>query len=239
MRFQWRARAVLQVALAALVVGALVGIGFAIGSFVRIGGNSLWIPVIAALGASFLTGVAGFGLELIRDALGVEHEQVRRRREAYVEFLIAAASQLAMLSTLREMRKLATGAFRFNELIKDPIAFLREYNREAMVLFEAWTKVWLSGSQEAIEAANRFVDATVPATEAASATGKARHVILSRLLGEGWTEQQQKDYADALRNIGRLRIEFAKVARRELGETEIDILVGLPKIDAAASNKSA
>jgi len=229
-----RARTVLRVALAVLVVGALVGIGFAIGSFARIGSNSLWIPVIAALGASFLTGVAGFGLELIRDALGKEHDEWRRRRDAYVAFLIAAASMLAMLSSLREIRKLATGAFRFTNFIKDPIAFLRDYNREVIVLFDAWTKVWLDGSQEAIEMANRFVDAAIPATEAASAAGKARPLILTRLLGEAWTTEQDKEHGEALSALGRLRIDFAKVARKELGQMEIDLLVGLPKRDVAS-----
>ena len=58
-----------------------------------------------------------------------------------------------MLSSVREIRKLGTGEFRFTTLFKDPIAFLNEYNREATMLFNAWTKVWLNGSQEAIEAA--------------------------------------------------------------------------------------
>jgi hypothetical protein len=34
--------------------------------------------------------------------------------------------------------------------------------------------------------------------------------------------------------LGRLRIEFAKVARKELGQMEIDLLVGLPKRDVAS-----
>ncbi len=61
-----------------------------------------------------------------------------------------------------------------------------------MVLFNAWTKVWLDGSQQAIEASNRFVDAAIPATEAASAP------------------EQQTEYAEALKALGRLRIDFAK-----------------------------
>ncbi len=234
--FRLGARPILQATLAVLAVGALMAIGFAIGSFVRIGGSSLWIPVIAALGASFLTGVAGFGLELVRDTLDVEHHEMRRRRDAYVEFLVAAAGQIAMLSSIREIRKLGTGALRFTTLIKDPIAFLKEYNAEAMVLFNAWAKVWLDGSQQAIEGANRFVDAAIPATEAASAPGKARPAFLARILGEAWTTEQQKEYADALRALGKLRIEFAKVARKELGGLEIDLLVGLPKNDAESED---
>jgi hypothetical protein len=136
-----------------------------------------------------------------------------------------------MLASLREIRKLGTGAFRFTTLIKDPIAFLKECNSEAMVLFNAWTKVWLEGSQPAIEVSNRFVDAAIPATEAASAPGKARPAFLTRLLGEAWTAEQQKEYSEALTALGRLRIEFAKVARNELGGHEIDLLVGLPKTD--------
>ena len=49
--------------LVALVAAALLGLGFAVGALVHVSTNSLWIPVIAALGASLLTAIAGFGIE--------------------------------------------------------------------------------------------------------------------------------------------------------------------------------
>jgi hypothetical protein len=211
---------------------ALLVLGFAAGALVHVGVNSLWIPVVAALGASLLTGIFGFGGEALRDRRSGAIEAERRRRDAYVEFLIAANGQIATLTTVRELRKLGTG-LKPVVTIDDPVAFLQQFNRESMLVFAAWTRVWLHGSQDAITISNRFVDAVIPATGAATAMGKARPLLLSRLLGEAWTKEQENEYADALRNLGRIRIEFAKAARKELREADVEMLAGIPKGDEA------
>ena len=184
--------------------------------------------VAAALGASLLTGIFGFGGEALRDRRSGATEAERRRRDAYVEFLIAAAGQIAMLSTVREIRKIGTG-LRPAVTIDDPVAFLEKFNRESLILFAAWARVWLYGSQDAITISNRFVDAVIPAAGAATAAGKARPLVLSRFIGEAWTKEQDKEFADAVQNLGRIRIEFAKAARRELREADVEILAGLPQ----------
>ena len=95
-----------------LTVGAaaLLALGFAAGALVHVGVNSLWIPVVAALGASLLTGIFGFGGEALRDRRSGAIDAERRRRDACVEFLIAANGQIAMVSTIRELRRLGTQA---------------------------------------------------------------------------------------------------------------------------------
>ena len=115
--------------------------------------------------------------------------------------------------------------------VDDPVAFLQQFNRESMLLFAAWTRVWLHGSQYAITISNRFVDAVIPAAGAATAEGKARPLVLSRFLGEAWTKEQDKEFADAVQKLGRIRIEFAKAARRELREADVEILAGIPQAD--------
>lgn len=215
-------------------VGAagLLVLGFAAGSLVHVSLNSLWIPVVAALGASLLTGIFGFGGEALRDRRSGALDAERRRREAYIEFLIAANGQIAMVSTIRELRKMGTG-LKPAVTIDDPVAFLQQFNRESIVLFAAWTRVWLHGSQVAITISNRFVDAVIPAAGAATAQGKARPLVLSRLLGEAWTKEQEKEFADAVRNLGLIRIEFAKAARTELREADVEMLAGIPQADQA------
>jgi hypothetical protein len=217
--------------LVVLAAAAFIGFAFVVGTLVNVSGNSLWIPVIAALGASLLTGIAGFGSEAIRDGRKHQREAERRRRDAYVEFLIAANGQIAMVSTIRELRKMGTG-LKPTVTIDDPLAFLQQFNRESMVLFAAWTRVWLHGSQDAIIISNSFVDAVIPAAGAATAQGKARPMMLSRLLGEAWTKEQEKEFGDALRKLGLIRIEFAKAARKELRETDVEMLAGVPQADA-------
>jgi len=209
---------------------ALLVLGFAAGSLVHVGVNSLWIPVIAALGASLLTGLVAFGSEAIRDWRSQASDADRRRRDAYVEFLIAAAGQIALVSMVREIRKMGTG-LKPAVTIEDPIAFLEKFNRESIALFAAWTRVWLHGSQEAITIANRFVDAVIPAAGSATAEGKARPSWLSRLRGEAWTPEQDKAFHDAVQKLGLIRIEFAKAARKELREADVEMLAGIPKAD--------
>jgi hypothetical protein len=217
-----------------LLAAALIVLGFVIGSLVRVGGNSLWIPVIAALGASLLTGIAGFGIEAVRDARARVQETQRQRRDAYVEFMIAAANHIAFITSIREMRKVGSG-ITLAGLTRDPVAFLQQFTRELTPLNTAWTRVWLCGSQEAIEIANRFVNASIPAAGAAAAQGKARPVLVSRLIGEEWTQEQVKEFGEAAQALGLARIEFAKVARKELGEVEAKLLAGIPDPDPAAS----
>jgi hypothetical protein len=149
-----------------------------------------------------------------------------------VEFLIAANGQIAMLTTVRELRKLGTG-LKPVVTIDDPVAFLQQFNRESMLVFAAWTRVWLHGSQDAITIANRFVDAVIPAAGAATAAGKARPLLVSRFLGEAWTKEQDKEFHDAVQVLGLTRIEFAKAARKELREADVEILAGIPKPEQA------
>ena len=217
-----------------LAIGAvaLLVLGFAAGALIHIGVNSLWVPVVAALGASLLTGIFGFGGEALHDRRSGALEAERRCHDAYVEFLIAASGQIATLSTVRELRKLGTG-LKPAVTIDDPVAFLQQFNHESMMLFAAWTRVWLHGSQEAITIANRFVDAVIPASGAATAQGKARPPLLSRFIGEAWTKEQDKEFHDAVQVLGLTRIEFAKVARRELREADVEMLAGIPKADEA------
>jgi hypothetical protein len=217
-----------------IIVGAaaLLVLGFAAGALVHVGVNSLWIPVIAALGASLLTGLVAFGSEAIRDWRSQASEAERRRRDAYVEFLIAASGQIALVSMVREIRKMGTG-LKPAVTIEDPIAFLEKFNRESIVLFAAWTRVWLHGSQEAITIANRFVDAVTPAAGSATAQGKARPWWLSRIRGEAWTPEQDKEFHAAVQVLGLTRIEFARVARKELRESDVEMLAGIPKADEA------
>lgn len=213
-----------------LLAVALVVLGFAVGSLVNVSSNSLWIPVIAALGASLLTAFAGFGVEALRESRSDARDAERRRRNAYVEFLIAANGQIAMVSTIREFRKMGTG-LKPAVTIDDPVAFLQQFNRESIALFAAWTRVWIHGSQLVITISNRFVDAVIPAAGAATAQGKGRPLVLSRLLGEAWTKEQEKEFADAVRNLGLIRIEFARAARKELREADVEMLAGIPQVN--------
>jgi hypothetical protein len=193
--------------------------------------NAVWIPVIAALGASLLTTVAVFGVELLREQDAKRSAVGDHRRNAYARFLDASATFMSRASEAHEIRRIATGAMA-PASIDNGVEFLQKFNRELDPLMHAWSAVWLSGSSEAIKAANKLIDATTPTMRAASAQGKAVPALVARIVGEKWTEQQERDFLQALRNLGLLRREFANVARREIGEPIADLFAGIEPTDA-------
>ena len=214
-------------ALLGLLVGALLLLGFVVGALVREPQNSLWIPVVAALGASALTTLAAFGVEAYRQQVSAATGRSERRRLAYNGFLVRSAEHISMLQQLRELRRLGTQPRLKINL--DAVQTLREYMRELLPMFEAWTQVWMVGSQAAIEASNRFIDDTIPTTAAATTKGSARPAVVSWILGEAWTSDQENELKEQLRTLGRQRIQFARLAREELGEDAADILAGIPQ----------
>jgi len=196
--------------------------------------NAAWIPVIAALGASLLTTVAVFGVELLREYHAKRSAAGDHRRNAYARFLDASATFINRASEAHEIRRIATGAMA-PASIKNGVDFLQKFNRELDPLMHAWSAVWLSGSSDAIKAANKLIDATTPTMRAASAQGKAVPALVARIVGEKWTEQQERDFLEALRKIGVLRKEFADVARHEIGEPIADLFGGIERTDAPAT----
>jgi hypothetical protein len=215
-----------RLGLVLVVVGLVVGV--AIGFFSRLPLNSIWAPVIAALGASGLTAAAAIGLETTRDRRGALALQRQERREAYGRFLTASADYLMVAGELRQLKALSSG-LAAKVHINDPVEFMQRFNeRMAQPLTHAWAGVWLIGTPAAILAANRLVDATLPVNEMAVARGEGRHAALATLQGEKWTEQQQHAFRDAMKAVGLRRKEFAEVARKEMGGDVVDLFGGLP-----------
>lgn len=199
--------------------------------------NSAWIPVIAALGASLLTTAAVLGVELLRQHDAREGHRSQQRRDAYNRFLFASAKFMNIATEVHTIRRLATG-ITAPARIQDGVEFIRQFNRDVEPLFEAWSAVWLVGSAGAIEVANRLVTASIPAMSMATAKGEALPDLIARFFGERWKDQQERDFNDALGNIGRLRKEFAEVARREIGETAADVFTGIARAHDTAPHET-
>jgi hypothetical protein len=197
--------------------------------------NSAWIPVIAALGASLLTTVAVVGVELLRQHDASHSAAQGKRREAYSQFLAASGTFINLATEVHTIRRLATGLLAAAR-IKDGVEFVKQFDRELEPLMHAWSSVWLSGSGAAIRAANRLMDATTSAMSMASAQGTAVPSLVARFVGERWTEEQERDFHEALRKLGLLRGEFADVVRRELREPSVDLFAGIDRSESADAN---
>lgn len=212
---------------------ALVAAGLAGGYLARLPqANAGWIPVIAALGASVLTTVALVSVEFLRQHDARAGGAQEKKREAYSRFLAESASFITLASEVHTLRKLGTGV-RASVRIGDGLAFIQRFNRDIEPLLHAWSSVWLSGSAEAITATNRLIDATTPAMSMASAKGAALPALVANFLGERWTDQQERDFHEALRQVALRRKDFGEIARKEMGEPAGDLFAGIPGTDSA------
>src|SRR5438067_13583792 len=117
--------------------------------------SDLWVPVIAALGASALTGIVAFGLEWWRSYRADKSARAERRSRAYSMLLtrstviahLASDLHLAMefKSGLREGFNVTMGI----QKALNPLELADRLRAELQPLYEAWSEVWVVGSKEA------------------------------------------------------------------------------------------
>jgi predicted tellurium resistance membrane protein TerC len=82
-----------------LIVALAVSAGFLAGQ-ARL--NTIWAPVVAALGAAFLTAAAAIGVEEVRERHELQHERQHLRRDAYGQMVRASHGFVMAATTLRE-----------------------------------------------------------------------------------------------------------------------------------------
>jgi hypothetical protein len=80
-----------------------------------------------------------------------------------------------------------------------------------------------------------MVDAMQPVIGLANVKGKARSWLSTVVLGEKLTDEQEKNFHEALGQIGKARIAFTAIARRETGREIVDLLLGTPAPDSTKS----
>lgn len=191
--------------------------------------SDLWIPVIAALGSSALTGLVAFGLEWWRASRAEQSARTERRSRAYSLLLARStviahlASDLhALMETRSGMREGINVTLRFQKAL-DPIAFHDRLRAEIQPLYEAWSEVWTVGSKEAIPEANDLVARCGTVVGAATRRGEANPLWLRGITGEKWTQQQLDQWQEELRGLAEARRRLGIIARREAGVEIADL----------------
>ncbi len=191
--------------------------------------SNLWVPVIAALGSSFLTGMVAFGLEWWRSYRSDKSARAERRSRAYSMLLTRSIviSQLASdLHFTMEVRSgLGDGLNVMLGKLKplDPLELADRLRAEVQPLYEAWSEVRVVGSKEAISQANDLVAQCGDVMGVATQRGEARSEFLRRLVGEKWTQEQLDKWQEELRGLAESRRRLGVIARQEAGVEVADL----------------
>lgn len=185
--------------------------------------SDLWIPVIAALGSSTLTGLVAFGLEWWHSNRAGKSAQAERRFHAY-SLLLTRSTVVAHLASDLHVTMEARSGLRegLNVTLRiqkslDPLELTDRLRAEIQPLYEAWSEVWVVGSKAAIPAANDLVARCGAVVAAATQRGKARYLWLRGIAGEKWTQQQLDQWQEELRGLAEARRRLGVIARREVG----------------------
>jgi hypothetical protein len=184
---------------------------------------SIWAPVVAALGASALTGALGFGgiwwQQRRRDQTASEAE----KGEAYHQLIAHSLPFLMRARTLRLTMERRSGIGEGLDVVMrlrrptDPMELYDWFAKGFEPLNEAWAKVQTIGSTDAETAATELVDACADVLEVATEMGTARGKVSTALRGVEWTAGQRDDLEAAIERVGTARKGLIEVARRELG----------------------
>jgi hypothetical protein len=185
--------------------------------------SDLWIPVIAALGGSALTGLLGFGLLWWQSHKAEQSPLSERRARAY-SMLLARSGVIVHIAsgfhTAMQFRSgLAEGVTVLLGIQKplDPLELVERMRADIEPLYEAWSEVWAVGSKEAIIEANVLIDKCGDVMSAATRPGKAMPRFMQIIAGEKWTQAQLDQWAKEVSALAEARRRLAAIARREAG----------------------
>jgi hypothetical protein len=188
-----------------------------------------------ALAGSFLVAATALGVVFIQNGASRLGERDTARRGAYARLLAVTAVIVDTASVLRLTVELRSGlkegldvAMHHRKPV-DPLELHNQLRRDKEPLYQAWSEVWVVGTQEAIAAGNDLVAKAGEIMGAATGSGQARTGLIRYLRGEKWSQEQLDEWNEQIRELGILRREFAVMARRELGSEVARLFTGVPE----------
>lgn len=183
----------------------------------------VWAPVVAALGAAFLTGLVAFGLDW-RRARHAKREAILAAQQAAYGGLLSISGLIThtagMLHVVVETRSgLREGldvATRVRKPV-DPIHLLDMLRRDLEPLYEAWSSVWLVGSQQAVQVSNAVVERSARVIGAATSRSPSTSRLRRFIVGERWTKAEMDAFQADVEELAKARRRLAQLARKEFG----------------------
>ena len=137
---------------------------------------SLWVPVVAALGAALLTTLGTLGLKAMRHQAASRSEAIKGRRAAYLAFSEAANGMLMLGQTLRNLLRTQTGlANSLAQILRlrrpvDPFELAWRMADQVRPVLDAQSGILSCGTPRAAIAASVVVTKVADYLQAATAT---------------------------------------------------------------------
>jgi hypothetical protein len=192
---------------------------------------TIWAPVVAALGASILTGIFGFGGILWQQHRASHAAAAREKSAAYHQLIARSLSFSVRVSTLRNVMQSRSGlqegvdvTFRLRKPF-DQIGLHDWLVIDYQPINDAWSKVQMIGTAVAIQAATQLLDACTDLIAVATTPGNAHGKVAATIKGMAWTPEQNQELQAAIRQVVESRESFIKVARHELGNEPVKLPV--------------
>ncbi len=152
-----------------------------------------------------------------------------RRARAYGALLARSTAVMQLASSLHVVMQTRSGLREELNVtlgIQKPLDALELAtlaNAEMQPLFDAWSEVWLVGSEEAIAQANDLLTHCGAVMEAATQHGDAQPAWLRGFTGERWSKAQLDMWYQRLREMADSRKRFGEIARKETGLVAVDL----------------
>lgn len=189
---------------------------------------SIWAPVVAALGASGLTGLSGIGTIWWQQRRVDRREAKAKKEQAYSQLIAHSLSFTIRAGALRNAMQMRSGlgegidvATRTRKPL-DPLGFHDWFARGTAPINEAWSIIEVIGTPEAVRAATDLMDACADLVGVATQAGEARGKVATAVKGLAWTPEQQKAFDDMTKRVMQERSAFIRVARAEMGRDIVD-----------------
>jgi len=200
---------------------------------------TVWAPVIAALGASLLTGLSGFGLIQWQRWRDDRASTNASKQVAYNELHARAYSFVRRVGTLGLAKQFRSGiAEGVGQAVgqRKPLDVFQLHEwleADFRPLTDAYSKVCLIGSQEAVDVANRVLAASSDLIGAAVATGPQQGPVARLIKGEAPTPKQVQAFEAAQTRLYKELEALVTLARREVGSTSVLLPLARAELEAS------
>jgi len=191
--------------------------------------SDIWAPVIAAIGASFLTGIVAFGLDW-RQARRSSRDALAARRQAAYGSMLAVSGLLGHTAgTLRITMEIRSGLKEGLDVVTrlrtplEPVGVMELLRRDLEPLYRAWSELWVVGTREAVQVSNAILDRGIRVVGTATVPGETTNRLKRVVVGERWSQVEVDAFLREIQRLAVVRKRLAEVARRELGVGSVEL----------------